>query len=224
MKQLSKFFAPVAFAAAALCAPQAYAAGQYANNSAYLGVGTSATYIGIMDPSAIPVENAFVRNDVITPNSSFINYWVVDVNPTGNVAASLSFLNNGSAFTAFNVELYLAQSPLTNVANAAYTCASQSQVGGAVSCAAGPGSLTLITTNNTPFNIGQQSGSFLANTTNFLTAGRYVVKVSGTTASGSNPSYSGQIQVNQIPEPGSLALSGLALLGAAAAMRKRKAA
>jgi hypothetical protein len=221
MKQLSKFFAPVAFAAAALCAPQAYAAGQYASNSQYLG---NATYIGVMDPSAVPVENAFVRNDVIAANSSFTNFWVVDINPTGNVAASLSFLNIGSAFTAFSVQLYLAQSPLTNVANAAYTCASANQSAGAVLCAAGPGALTLINTNDTPFNIGGQSGSFFANTTTFLTAGRYVVKVSGTTASGSNPTYSGQIQVNQIPEPGSLALSGLALLGAAAAMRKRKAA
>ena len=35
-------------------------------------------------------------------------------------------------------------------------------------------------------------------------------------------SYGGSIAVNPLPEPGSLALVGVAMLGAAASLRKRK--
>ena len=224
MKQISKFLAPVAFAAAAFCAPQAYAANQNAQNAAYLGNGT---YIRIVDPRAVPVENSFITSTSPVANQSFTDYWVFDVNPTGNVVSSLSFANISNSFTAFSVQLYRDQSPLTNPATANYTIASQSRfgLGGILSPINGaPASpLTLVAQASSSFGLGSQLGGASTITTGFLTAGRYVAEVKGTVSGGTNPTYSGQIQVNQIPEPGSLALAGLALLGAASAMRKRKA-
>ena len=223
MKQVSQFLAPVALAAAAFCAPQAQAANQYAQNASYLGNGT---YIGIFDPSVTPTENSFISSTSPTANGTFTDFWVFDINPSGNSSASLSFLNISNSFTAFSVQLFKDQAPLTNVANGAYTIASQSRFGlGGILSPTGPGSLTLVPQTSSSFGIGTQfGGGTTANTNGFLAAGRYVVKVTGTTASvgQSNPTYSGQIQVNQVPEPTTLALAGLALLGSAAAMRKRK--
>jgi hypothetical protein len=232
MKQISTTLGSVALAVAALCATQAYAgpnptpnAGQFApNTNQYL---TPATYIGIMDPTAVPGENASVQHTNISANSAFTDYWVFDVIPSGNAAASLSFnsFSQGAQFTSFSVSLYLDQAPISNLANAAFTCASQDRsVLGATACAQGPGTLTLLTT--TDFNYGTPGfvGGSSAFTTSFLAAGRYVFVVTGAigNANNGNPAYNGSIQVNQIPEPGTLALAGLALLGTAAAMRKRK--
>ena len=76
------------------------------------------------------------------------------------------------------------------------------------------------------------SALFTASPNNFLNipfvaapAGTYLARVTGTVtnSNAANAGYSGQISTLNVPEPGSLALAGLALFGAAAAMRKRKA-
>jgi hypothetical protein len=224
MKQISKILGSAALAAAAFCASQAHATGQYAANTVQY---TSPTYIGIMDPTANPGENASVQHTGLAQSSSFTDYWIVDINPTGNAGASMSFngFSSSISFSAFNVSLYLDQAPITNLANAAFTCNSQDQSAGAVACASGPGSLTLVPTSNYLVGVPGTLGGAGAFTNTFLTAGRYVVVVSGTVGTGAGngvASYNGSIQVNQIPEPGTLALAGLALLGTAAAMRKRQ--
>ena len=226
MNQLSKVFGTVAVAAAALCASQAYASGQFALATPnYLGDATHGTYIGIMDPSFIPTENATIASSLVPVNASFNDFWVLDVIPSGNVALSLSFLNISAQYSAFSVSLLKDQAPITNLALAKYTCASQSQAGGAVACLnTGPGVPVVVPTTNSTFGVPGPVGFTSLVTNAFLTAGRYVVRVSGTTVGGTNPSYSGQIQVNQIPEPGTLALAGLAMLGAAVSLRRRKTA
>jgi hypothetical protein len=221
MKQMSKILSSAALAAAALSMSQAHAAGQFASVATYKGDGT---YIGIMDPTVIPTEDATIKHTGLA-QGSFTDWWVVDIIPTGNTSASLSFLNISNSFSAFSVSLFLDQAPITNLANARYTCLSSDQsAGSGVLCATGPGSLTPIATTNYSFGLGTSNGGAGASTVSFLTAGRYVVQVTGTVVGGTGASYSGDVQVNQIPEPGTLALAGLALLGTAAAMRKRQSA
>ena len=238
MKQLSSILGSVTLAVAALCASQAHASGQFAPNTPnYLGDATHGTYIGIIDPNFLPPEHPLIGNTSLAPDASFTDFWVVDIIPKGNLVVSLNFLNMGGIFTAFSVNLFQDQAPITNLALAKYTCASQSQATGAVACSnTGPGFPFPVPTANVEFGIGSSAGFAGFSTNVLLTAGRYVFKVSGTTvggnpiippssttAAGPNPSYSGSIQVNQIPEPGTLALAALAMLGVVASLGRRKA-
>ena len=220
MKQLSKILGPVAVAVAALSASQAYAAGQFAAFATYKGDGT---YIGIMDPSFVPTEDSTLKHTAIVPGN-FTDFWVFDINPTGNVAGTATFLNIGNSFSAFSLALFKDQAPITNLANARYSCASQDEsFTTGVLCAFGSGSLTPVATvtYDPVTGLGTNSGAAGFQTTQFLTAGRYVVRIAGTVVGGSG-TYSGDLQVNQIPEPGTLALAGLAMIGAAVSLRKRK--
>ena len=85
MKQVSKFFGPVAMAMAALWAPHASATNFGIVNSN--GINNN-TYMGSYNPGT---------NDRVTMNQdgplqgSFLDYWVFDLSPDGNVEINMTF-------------------------------------------------------------------------------------------------------------------------------------
>ena len=158
--------------------------------------------------SATTGDLSFVNSGTTLANFSgnFVQNFVFGFSPIGSITGSLSFSPQGD-ISNFTVQLFSVSGTLA--ANGCTTLNSAcTSLGAAVA----------------------YSAQFTASPNNFLNipfvaapAGTYLARVTGTVTNSNtaNAGYSGQISTLNVPEPGSLALAGLALFGAAAAMRRR---
>jgi len=146
-----------------------------------------------------------VNNTQLAAGAAFMHTWIFNLNPTAFTEFSYSYTPSAgiSDFTA-------------NIFNASdFVCA---VVAGSSCGTVGTiGSLALGTTSLPPPFSSLGLGSSI------LGVGQYAFQISGKTAVGiTNANYTGNVSLNAVPEPGSLALLGLGLAGLAAATRRKQ--
>jgi hypothetical protein len=201
MKLISRIASAVALTAG-LFATSAGAA-EICNNCSYNGN----TYLGAHNANTF--DTSGFRHNGITVGApvAFSDVWVFDLSPVGAVAQiNANFIPiSPSAFTNFNIDLrFVTSAPGCGAVGA--NCGA-TVLGGIISSSSNAGA------NSNLFPVA-------------LAAGRYAFVISGIANALGGPAaqYSGQLSTSKIPEPGSLALVGVALLGAAFGLRgKRKA-
>jgi PEP-CTERM motif len=196
MNSIRKLFSAAAVVSG-LVASGAASADPVCNPSCIVtGGSTASVYFGNFDATTFD-SAGFRHNELAT--GVFSDYWVFDFTPTGTAEVSASF--NPSAF--INGFSWAIRSVFTdngcNVVNA--------------SC----GAVTLGSTVHL-------SGIAGVNGATVLNAGRYQLYVTGTNVGTAGiAQYSGEMSTF-VPEPGSLALVGLALAGLVVGTRRRSVA
>ena len=143
----------------------------------------------------------------------FTQNYIFAFAPIGSATSNLSFTPS-AAIANFKLELFSVT---------ASGCSALGSVGG----------LGVGTGGCSSFSLGALVQTATTGPSNFvdlpftaINAGQYLLRVTGTiTQSGAagspDNSYSGQVTTQNVPEPGSLALAGLALVGAAFAARRK---
>ncbi len=209
MKKFSLLAAAATVALGALAPAQEASAAIICGGCFYTDTSlTGNLFVGAL--SATTGDLSFVNSGTTLGSfaGNFVQNFVFGFSPIGSITGSLSFSPSGD-ISNFTVQLFSVAGTL-----------------GANGCT---------TMNSACTSLGAASAFsalFTASPNNFLNipftaapAGTYLARVTGTVANNNNANagYSGQISTLNVPEPGSLALAGLALFGAAAAMRKRKA-
>jgi len=157
------------------------------------------TYVGTYNPLTFDF-GTFQHSDVgqeAGADTAFEDFWVFDLNPGGNGSISADFTAFTNIFD-FAGELY---------ADGGSTCAG-SDCSNIV--------LGALLESETDIN-GDRRWEIL---TSSLAAGRYIIRVTGTTNTNLTSAYTGQLAF--IPEPGTLALLGFGLLGMGLSARRRR--
>jgi hypothetical protein len=166
------------------------------------------THVGLYNPTTFDT-GTFQHSDlgeVVGGLATFEDFYVFDIDPAGSGSISADFTAFAS-ITGFAGELY--------------------HDGGSTGCVVGPpGSCSTITLGgfiDSDADAGDRTWEIIQNN---LAAGRYIIRVTGTTNGNgtSNSNYTGQLAfLATVPEPGTLALFGLGILGMGLAARRRRA-
>ena len=138
-----------------------------------------------------------IQNDV-GASTAFEDFFVFDLNPGGGGSISADFTTT-TRILNFRGELWTDNGSVCDTSGVETACSSVS-----------PGSLIAFAdATNDRWEI----------VANGLPAGRYIIRITGTTRPSGSSTYSGQLSF--VPEPGTLALLGLGLLGFGVARRRQ---
>jgi hypothetical protein len=164
--------------------------------------GAAGTWLGEYDPTTFDngtFNHTGIEEDV-GPNSPFNDFFVFDV--SGHGAGSIS-----ADFTTFTA--------ISDFEGALWT-----DGGSTCDTASVPGACSSVLPGEELFR-ASASGDRWEIMALDLPVGRYIIQVTGTTRAMGPSSYSGQLSFVEVPEPGSLALLGIALAGLGIARRRK---
>jgi hypothetical protein len=162
--------------------------------------GAAGTYIGGYNPDTLD-EGTFnhtgIQNDV-GANTAFEDFFVFDLDPGGSGSISADFTQT-TRILNFRGELWSDGGSTCDTSGVETACSAIS-----------PGTL---------IGFADATNDRWEIVANSLPAGRYIIRITGSTRPSGSSTYSGQLSF--VPEPGTLALLGLGLLALGVAPRRR---
>ncbi len=222
MNQLSRLAAAAALVAGALGSTSAVAGPTCGTLCSFVGAGPAGqanTYVGsfnINTPLADGVSFTRPLGNATPPvpvGSNLADVWIFELNPDpGAIQINANFTTFPSGITNYKVELY----EVTSTSGCGLTIAGPFTLAGHCTGGFTLGATALAT------SVADGTGQKI-NFTGLLDAPAYYAwYITGTTTS-TAVSYSGNTALRGLPEPTSLALVGVALLGAATSLRRKRA-